>query len=58
MARQTYNQLWHFWGDQKFSRSLKLQIFEANVLSDVAWDQMIGFLPHGRDDEETEWIVQ
>ena len=37
---------------------IKLQIFEANVLSDVAWGQMIGFLPHGRDDEETEWVVQ
>ena len=33
MARQTYNQLWWFWSDNKFSQSLKLQIFEANVLS-------------------------
>ena len=37
MARQTYNQLWWFWGDSKFARSLKLQIFEANVLSRVIW---------------------
>ena len=37
MARQTYNQLWFFWSDAKFSRSLKMQIFEANVLSRVVW---------------------
>ena len=37
MARQTYNQLWFFSNDAKFSRSLKMQIFEGNVLSRVVW---------------------
>jgi hypothetical protein len=33
---------------------IKLQTFEANVLPDVAWYQMVGFLPHGHGDEEIE----